>query len=87
MIDRYFDSGGTLLSWGTMEPIWQFDRTLSEYTAALRQAGFVIREIAEPKPSNDVIKMNPRHLAFDSDRIPFFIIFDCMKYVSDQSML
>jgi ubiquinone/menaquinone biosynthesis C-methylase UbiE len=79
MIDRYFDTGGTLISWGTMEPIWQFDRTLSEYTTALKQAGFVIQEIIEPKPSNDIIKMHPRHLAFDSDRIPFFIIYDCKK--------
>jgi hypothetical protein len=58
----------------------QFDRTLSEYTVALKQAGFVIREIIEPKPSKDIIKKHPRHLAFDSDRIPFFIIFECIKY-------
>jgi 2-polyprenyl-3-methyl-5-hydroxy-6-metoxy-1,4-benzoquinol methylase len=83
MIDRYFDTGGTLISWGTMEPIWQFDRTLSEYTAALKQAGFVIREIIEPKPSNDVIMKHPRFLAFDTDRIPFFIIYECIKYDGD----
>jgi 2-polyprenyl-3-methyl-5-hydroxy-6-metoxy-1,4-benzoquinol methylase len=80
MIDRYFDSGGTLISWGALKPIWQFDRTLSEYTTALRQAGFVIREIIEPKPSNDIIMRHPRFLAFDTDRIPFFIIYDCIKF-------
>ena len=79
MIDRYFDSGGTKISWGSMKPIWQFDRTLSEYSRALKEAGFVIREIIEPKPSNDDIKKHPRHLAFDADRIPFFIIFECQK--------
>ncbi|MFX1285616.1 MAG: hypothetical protein ACFFB5_18395 [Promethearchaeota archaeon] len=79
MKDRYFDSGGTLISWGSMEPIWQFDRTLSEYSAALREAGFLIREILEPKPDNEVIKNHPRLLAFDIDRIPFFIIFKCIK--------
>ncbi|MFX0016629.1 MAG: class I SAM-dependent methyltransferase [Promethearchaeota archaeon] len=79
MIDRYFDSGGTLISWGSMEPIWQFDRTLSEYSAALKGAGFLIREIVEPKPDNEVIKNHPRLLAFDTDRIPFFIIFECIK--------
>ncbi|MHA1977100.1 MAG: class I SAM-dependent methyltransferase [Candidatus Hodarchaeales archaeon] len=80
IIDRYFDSGGTKISWGTMKPIWQFDRTLSEYTSALKEAGFVIREIVEPKPSNENIKAYPRFLAFDTDRIPLFIIFECQKY-------
>jgi 2-polyprenyl-3-methyl-5-hydroxy-6-metoxy-1,4-benzoquinol methylase len=79
MIDRYFDSGGTKISWGSMEPIWQFDRTLSEYTSALKEAGFVIHEIVEPKPNKDDIKRHPRHLAFDADRIPFFIIYECQK--------
>ncbi len=79
MIDRYFDSGGTKISWGSMEPIWQFDRTLSEYTSALKEAGFVICEIVEPKPNKDDIKRHPRHLAFDADRIPFFIIYECQK--------
>ena len=83
MIDRYFDSGGTLISWGKMKPIWQFDRTLSEYSTALKQAGFIIREIIEPKPSKEVIKMHPRRLAFDTDRIPFFIIFECIKCKND----
>ncbi|MFW9856540.1 MAG: class I SAM-dependent methyltransferase [Candidatus Thorarchaeota archaeon] len=80
MIDRYFDSGGTLISWGTLKPIWQFDRTLSEYVTALKEAGFVIRDIVEPKPSIDVIKKHPRNLAFDTDRIPFFIIYECVKF-------
>ncbi len=79
IIDRYFDSGGTLISWGNMTPIWQFDRTLSEYSSALKDAGFLIREIVEPKPDNETIKNNPRHLAFDTDRIPFFIIYECIK--------
>ncbi|MHA1972284.1 MAG: class I SAM-dependent methyltransferase [Candidatus Hodarchaeales archaeon] len=79
LIDRYFDTGGTLVSWGTMQPIWQFDRTLSEYSKALREAGFLIREIVEPKPDCELIKKYPKQLAFDTDRIPLFIIFECLK--------
>lgn len=79
MVDRYFDSGGTLVSWGSISPIWQFDRTLSEYSTALKEAGFLIREIVEPKPDNETIQNNPRLLAFDTDRIPFFIIYECIK--------
>ncbi len=79
LLDRYFDSGAILASWGKIKPIWQFHRTLEEYTRALFDAGFLIREIIEPKPSLEDIKNNPRTLAFDTDRIPIFIIYDCVK--------
>ncbi|MBD3190661.1 MAG: methyltransferase domain-containing protein [Candidatus Heimdallarchaeota archaeon] len=79
MVDRYFDSGAMLMSWGKLKPIWQFHRTLQEYTQALNQAGFLIREIIEPHPSLEDIKENPRTLAFDADRIAIFIIYDCVK--------
>ena len=79
MVDRYFDSGAVLTSWGNIKPIWQFHRTLQEYTQALNKAGFLIREIIEPRPSLETIRNNPRSVAFDADRIPFFIIFDCVK--------
>ncbi|MCK4973211.1 MAG: class I SAM-dependent methyltransferase, partial [Candidatus Heimdallarchaeota archaeon] len=79
IIDRYFDSGATLVSWGKFQPLWQFDRTLSEYSHALKEAGFAIREIIEPKPNMEMIRKNPRFLAFDAERYPHFIIFDCIK--------
>ncbi|MHA1211386.1 MAG: class I SAM-dependent methyltransferase [Candidatus Heimdallarchaeota archaeon] len=79
MLDRYFDSGARLISWGKTKPIWQFHRTLQEYTQALFETGFLIREIIEPKPTLENLKENPRALAFDADRIPFFIIYDCVK--------
>ena len=79
LLDRYFDSGATLISWGKMKPIWQFHRTLQEYTQALNETGFLLREIIEPKPSLKDIEKNPQMLAFDTDRIPFFIIYDCIK--------
>ncbi len=79
LIDRYFDSGGLLVSWAKNKPVWQFHRTLQEYTQALFGAGFLIREIIEPKPVLEDLKDNPRSLAFDSDRRPIFIIYDCVK--------
>ena len=33
----------------------------------------------QPKPSYANIRIHPRHLAFDADRIPYFIIFECQK--------
>ncbi len=78
MIDRYFDSGGELLDW-MGKPTWQFMRTLEEYSKALKQAGFVISEIVEPKPTPELIQQHPRDLAFDADRWSHFIIFECIK--------
>ncbi len=78
MIDRYFDSGGELLDWMS-KPTWQFMRTLEEYSKALKQAGFVISEIVEPRPTPELIQQNPRALAFDADRWSHFIIYECLK--------
>jgi 2-polyprenyl-3-methyl-5-hydroxy-6-metoxy-1,4-benzoquinol methylase len=78
MIDRYFDSGGELLAWMS-KPTWQFNRTLEEYSKALKDAGFVLSEILEPRPTPEVIQQNPRDLAFDADRWTHFIIFECLK--------
>ncbi|MHA1302289.1 MAG: class I SAM-dependent methyltransferase [Candidatus Heimdallarchaeaceae archaeon] len=80
LTDRYFDTGGYLISWGDFNPLWQIERTLEEYSKALYEAGFVIKEIIEPKPNLDLIQANPRRLAFDADRFPIFIIYDCLKH-------
>ncbi len=78
MIDRYFDSGGESLLWMS-KPTWQFTRTLQEYSKALKEAGFVISEIVEPRPTLELIQQHPRELAFDADRWTHFIIFECIK--------
>jgi ubiquinone/menaquinone biosynthesis C-methylase UbiE len=80
MIDRYYDSGGELLEWPNSNvPTWQFIRTLEQYSKALKDAGFVISEILEPRPTSEDIQQNPRFLAFDADRWTHFIIFECFK--------
>ncbi|MFX1478333.1 MAG: class I SAM-dependent methyltransferase [Promethearchaeota archaeon] len=79
IIDRYFESGATQVQWFGENPLWQFERTLSEYSKGLKEAGFVIREIVEPKPTIETMQTYPAIFAFDNDRYPFFIIFDCLK--------
>jgi 2-polyprenyl-3-methyl-5-hydroxy-6-metoxy-1,4-benzoquinol methylase len=79
IIDGYFDSGGYLTKWMST-PIWQFLRTFEEYSKALKEAGFVISEIVEPRPTPEMIQQNPRELAFDADRWTHFVIFECLKY-------
>ncbi|MHA1204485.1 MAG: class I SAM-dependent methyltransferase [Candidatus Heimdallarchaeaceae archaeon] len=79
IFDRYFDSRAKLISWGKIKPIWQFERTLTEYSKALKNAGFVITEIVEPKPEIEKIQKHPKFLAFEYERAPTFIIFECQK--------
>lgn len=79
LIDRYFDGGAMLISWGNIKPIWQFERTLEEYSKALKEAGFAITEIREPRPSINTILEHPE-LAFDVERYPHFIIYECVPF-------
>ncbi len=79
VIDNYLESGGRLVSWRDLQPLWQFDRTLTEYSHALKEAGFAILEIVEPKADLKTVQENPRFLAFTDNRYPFFIIYDCIK--------
>jgi 2-polyprenyl-3-methyl-5-hydroxy-6-metoxy-1,4-benzoquinol methylase len=78
LVDRYYDSGGVLFNWDGHN-LWQIDRTLEEYSKALKEAGFVISEIIEPRASPEDIREYPRHLAFDADRWTHFIIYECLK--------
>ena len=79
VIDNYLESGGRLVSWRDLQPLWQFDRTLTEYSQALKEAGFAILEIIEPKADLTTVQENPRFLAFTDSRYPFFIIYNCIK--------
>ena len=78
LVDRYYDSGGVLFNWDGHN-LWQIDRTLEEYSKALKEASFVISEIIEPRASPEDIREYPRHLAFDTDRWTHFIIYECLK--------
>ncbi|MHA2124056.1 MAG: class I SAM-dependent methyltransferase [Promethearchaeota archaeon] len=77
-VDRYFDSGGVQTEWWSA-PTWQMERTLEEYTKALKESGFVISEIVEPRPTQEIMQQYPRFFAFDADRWTHFIIFECLK--------
>ena len=54
-----------------------YHRPLTDYAAACRNAGLLIRDIVEPIPDDDVL-IERRYLN-DYVRTPYFIIFDCVK--------
>ncbi len=50
-----------------------FHRTLADYVAALREAGFVITDLREPTPSEELLEQHPR-LARELIRADFLVV-------------
>jgi len=78
-IDNYFPSREVRFKmWPTApaETI-NYHRTITDYSAALRLAGFLIREISEPLPSEE--DMAQRDYLRSWKRAPSMILFDCVK--------
>jgi 2-polyprenyl-3-methyl-5-hydroxy-6-metoxy-1,4-benzoquinol methylase len=81
-LDRYFDTGPGVCDWNMprltahwSSPCWR--HTLSEWTQMVRDAGFVIRNLHEPRPTAEQVAANPR--LDDCSRMPYFLIFDLSK--------
>lgn len=81
-IDRYFDTGPAVCQWNMPRllyswdtPYWRF--TLSEWSALIARAGFVIQRLHEPRPTEAQVRNNPK-LA-DCYRLPYCLIFDLVK--------
>ena len=83
-IDRYFDSGPRWTHWNMprLAHDWHTPRvhsTLSEITAMIASAGMVIRRIHEPCATVEQVTLNPK--LEDCTRVPYFLVFDCVKQV------
>lgn len=60
-VDAYFDEIAVDLGWprGAGEGILHFHRTLTSYHRAIREAGFVVEALLEPKPSDAMLAKHP----------------------------
>ncbi len=81
-LDRYFDTGPSVCRWNMPRlryhwstPYWRY--TLSEWVTLVTEAGFVIRQLREPRPTAAQVKANPN--LDDCRRMPYFLIFDLWK--------
>ena len=77
-LDRYFETGPAVCDWNMprLTAHWKtpFRRfTLAEWTRLVREAGFIIDRLEEPRPSREQVEANPR--LDDCRRMPFFLIF------------
>jgi 2-polyprenyl-3-methyl-5-hydroxy-6-metoxy-1,4-benzoquinol methylase len=86
-IDRYFETGAAVCHW-TMPrllyfwdtPCWRY--TLTEWSELITQAGFLIRRLLEPRPTDCQVRRHPQ--LDDCYRLPYFLIFDLVKAGPDQ---
>lgn len=75
--DRYFYEGAYEQRIGEEEKMILFHRTLTSYINALVQTGFLIEEVVEPKPSEEVLMKYP---SFGEDlRCADFLVFKVKK--------
>jgi SAM-dependent methyltransferase len=76
-IDRYFDRGAFEFTWRDR---WGGFTTaslhvpLEDWFGWIAAAGFQVRGVREPRPTDEAIRANP-HLA-DAARVPYYMIFD-----------
>ncbi|MBI4496376.1 MAG: class I SAM-dependent methyltransferase [Chloroflexi bacterium] len=79
-VDRYFERRRSAI------PLWRdvaicvphHHRPLSDYTTALRRAGFLVRDLAEPAPDPDLVAQDPSSWE-KFGRIPYFLVMDAVR--------
>ena len=82
-VDRYFDRG-------PIEYVWrdQFEKgsefrttalhtTLEDWMGWILGAGFLLRSLREPRPSDEVLEKHPD--LEDASRVPYYILFDLVR--------
>lgn len=81
-IGKYFDAGPSVCHWSMERLRYHWDTpyhryTLSEWSAMIAEAGFLIRRIAEPRPTEEQVEANP-HLG-DCRELPYFLILELVR--------
>ena len=93
--DWYYDGEGNRLHWPVdnyqlegirktsflAENVIKYHRTISTYLNDLIGAGFVLRAVEEPMPSDDMLKNDP--MMQDEKRRPMFMIISVEKEMDD----
>jgi 2-polyprenyl-3-methyl-5-hydroxy-6-metoxy-1,4-benzoquinol methylase len=81
-IDRYFETGPAICNWNMPRltehwdtPYWRY--TLGEWSALVAAAGFLIRQLHEPRPTEEQVRRLPQ--LEDCARMPFFLVFELLK--------
>jgi ubiquinone/menaquinone biosynthesis C-methylase UbiE len=81
-LDRYFETGPAVCHWNMkrLTEHWRtpFRRfTITEWSAMIRDAGFVILSLSEPRPDARAVALHPD--LDDCARMPYFLVFEVVK--------
>ncbi len=78
----YFDNGVKTLRWNMARlvnhwetPYWRY--TLGEWSRIIAEAGFLVRQMHEPRPATEQVKRQPK--LDDCYRVPYFLVFDLLR--------
>ncbi len=87
-LDRYFDSGPAVCRWNMPRLVSHWNTpyrrlTLTEWSALIRDAGFLLRSLEEPRPDAESVAAHPE--LDDCSRMPFFLVFELLKPASGAS--
>jgi ubiquinone/menaquinone biosynthesis C-methylase UbiE len=85
-VDRYFESGPISYAWrdGPTEfTTPAMHATLEQWFEWILGAGFQLRALREPRPTDDAVRARPD--LEDATRMPYFLIFDLISAVPDAS--
>ena len=76
---NYFDERPALVHYGSDTPLIQFLRPISFYLNELVENNLVLREMSEPKASEELIKEFPRDAYMEYDRFPDILVVKTIK--------
>ena len=77
-VDHYFRRGTLESQWGKLPVLPSFHRPLSDYFRYLKEAGFLVRDLLEPRPLRRALRERPREWERE-DRIPPALIIEAIK--------
>jgi SAM-dependent methyltransferase len=75
----YFDERPTVFSYGAMPPVLCFPRPISSYINELVRNKLLLKEMSEPKASEELVEKFPRNAYLDDSIRPGFLIVKSIK--------
>ncbi len=79
LVGDYINNQNIEISLVSGFPTNHFHRPLSYYASLLKEHGFVIEEMIEPKPTPEQVLTYPREMFMDYDRMPIFLVVKALK--------
>ena len=77
-VDSYFKRGTLESQWGEIPVLLSFHRPLSAYFHFLRESGFLVKDLIEPRPRRKALRDRPREWDKE-DRIPPVLVIDAVR--------